>query len=78
MVRYDVPLKGGDTLNTYTLSSLEQARDVTDADHLVRNLLQTFSGTTIDIAVKRQNAMRHLRACYEWRNFRLPLRLTGL
>jgi hypothetical protein len=69
LVKFDVSLKGGDALNTYTLSPLEQAKSSNDAEALTQNLLATFSGSSIDIAVKRQNTARHLRACYEWRGF---------
>jgi hypothetical protein len=69
MVKFDVPLKGGDTLNTYTLSSLEQAKSVNDAELLTHNLLTTFSSQSIDVAVKRQNTIRHMRACYQSRGF---------
>jgi len=69
MVLFDVPLKGGDVLNTYTLSPLEQARDMEDADLLTSRLLATFRGRSIDVAVKRQNTVRHMRACFQWRGF---------
>lgn len=67
MVLFDVPLKGGDMLNTYTLSPLEQARDMNDANLLTANLLATFTSRAIDVAVKRQNTIRHMRACYQGR-----------
>jgi hypothetical protein len=78
MVKFDVPLKGGYTLNTYTLSPLEQAKDVNDAEKLTQRLLATFTGSTIDIAVKRQNTVRHLRACYELRHFQASPQLKVL
>jgi len=73
LVKFDVPLKGGDVFNTYTVSPLEQARSVADANWLAGTLLSTFSGSRMDVAVKRQNTKSHLRACYEWRNFGFPV-----
>jgi hypothetical protein len=78
LVMFDVPLKGGDTFSTYTVSPLEQARDEDDANLLTRSLLETFSSANIDVAVKRQNTVRHLRACYAWRNFNFPVELSTL
>ena len=78
LVKFDVPLKGGEVFSTYTISPLEQAADVNDANYLLRNLVQTFSTETIDVAVKRQNTLRHLRACYSWRNFQLPAELLQI
>jgi hypothetical protein len=78
MVKFDVPLKGGDTLNTFTLSPLEQASSANDAEILTSNLLATFSGQTIDVAVKRQNTIRHIRACYQWRGFAPSPQLKSL
>jgi hypothetical protein len=72
LVEFDVPLSGGDTFGTYTVSPLEQARDQADADKLTRNLLATFSSDRMDVAIKRQNTVRHMRACYSWRNFVFP------
>ena len=78
LVKFDVPLKGGDTFSTYTASPLEQARNENDANVLSQNLLATFSGTNTSIAVKRQNTERHLRACYAWRKFNFPEDLSIL
>jgi hypothetical protein len=69
MVKFDVPLKSGDTFSTLTLSPLEQAQDVNDAEEITRNLLATFSSQSIDVAVKRQNTIRHMRTCYQARGF---------
>lgn len=44
LVKFPVPLKGGDTFDTYTVSPLEQARSNVDADLLARRLIGTFSG----------------------------------
>jgi hypothetical protein len=35
----------------------------------------TFTGTSIDVAIKRQNTMRQIRACYGWRKVELPIEL---
>jgi hypothetical protein len=78
LVMFDVPLKGGDTFSTYTISPLEQARDEEDANMLTRSLLGTFSSANIDVAIKRQNTVRHLRECYAWRNFNCPVELSTL
>jgi hypothetical protein len=76
LVRCDVPLKGGDAFNTYTVSPLEQAGGESDANILTRSLLGTFLGSEVDIAVKRQNTVRHLQACYSWRKYNLPPELS--
>ena len=76
LVAFDAPLKSGDTFNTYTVSPLEQARDEADANALSKSLLGTFYGSSIDVAVKRQNTKRHLRACYAWRQYRFPDELS--
>ena len=78
LVKFDVPLKSGDSFNTYTVSPLEQAGGEDDAKMLVRTLLGTFSGSNLDVAVKLQNTVRHLRACYAWRKFALPEELSTL
>jgi hypothetical protein len=76
LVEFDVPLKGGDTFNTYTVSPLEQAWGEDDAGALARTLLATFSNSSVDVAVKRQNTLKHMRACYEWRKFNFPVELS--
>jgi hypothetical protein len=78
LVKFDVPLKGGDTFNTYTVSPLEQARGENDASVLARSLIATFSNSNVDVAVKRQNTSRHMRACYAWRKFDFPVDLSTL
>lgn len=78
LVKFDVPLKGGDTFYTYTVSPLEQARDEDDANVLTRNLLKTFSSSNMEVAVKRQNTADHMRACYGWRKFNFPEDLSTL
>lgn len=78
LVKFDVPLKGGDIFNTYTVSPLEQAQNEADANALTRSLLGTFSGPSMDVAVKRQNTTRHMRACFAWRNFSFPEDLCTL
>lgn len=72
LVTFDVPIKGSETFNTYTVSPLEQARDEADANELTKNLLATFSSSTVDVAIKRQNTERYMRACYAWRKFTFP------
>jgi hypothetical protein len=78
LVEFDVPFKNGDRFNTYTVSPLAHARDTDDANLLTRSLLGTFSGSNIDIAIKRQNTMRHIRACYASRQFDIPAELSAL
>lgn len=78
LVKFDVPLKGGDTFNTYTLSPLVQAHGPDDANLLTRTLLGTFSGRNIDVAIKRQNTARHMRACFAWRKYRVPSEVSDL
>lgn len=78
LIKFNVPLKGGDTFDTYTVSPLEQARDEADAGVQTRTLLSTFSSSTVDVAVKRQNTVKHLHACYTWRNFKFPADLSVL
>lgn len=76
LVKFGVPLKGGDSFDTYTVSPLEQARDNADANNLSLTLLSTFVGSSIDVAMKRQNTIRHLRECYTWRGFAWPRELS--
>jgi len=78
LVKFDVPIKGGDTFNTYTVSPLEQARGEEDANRQTRTLLGTFSSSSMGVAIKRQNTARHLRACYEYRNFKFPADMSAL
>lgn len=72
LVRFDVPLKGGDKLSTYTVSCLEQARGQDDADNVTQNLMELLSSPNVGVAIKRRNTERHMRACYKWRNLRFP------
>jgi hypothetical protein len=74
LVRFNVPLKGGDVFDTYTVSPLEQAASETEANWLASKLLSTFSGSSVAVAVKRQNTMDHLDACYEWRKWKSPMK----
>lgn len=76
LVKFDVPLKGGDAFNTYTVSPLEQAPTEAEAKWLAGNLLATFTDSSMGVAVKRQNTAKHLRACFEWRKFRFPSDLS--
>jgi hypothetical protein len=78
MVKFDVPLKGGNLFHTYTVSPFEQAHNQEDADGLALSLLSSMKGSRMDIAIKRQNTARHLAACYEWRNFKAPISLATL
>ncbi|CQR42279.1 hypothetical protein THICB3180067 [Thiomonas sp. CB3] len=71
-VRHSVPLKGGASFNTYTASPLVQAVDRDDANTICATLLATFKSTSLDIAVKRQNTVSHLRACSRWRKWADP------
>jgi hypothetical protein len=73
LVKFDVPLKGGDVFNTYTVSPLEQSHSKADANWLAGTLLATFTGSIMGVAVKRQNTANHLDACIAWRNHRPPL-----
>lgn len=76
LVKFNVPLKGGDTFETYTVSPLEQSWSAADADIITRALLGTFSGNSVDVAVKRQNTIRHMKSCYAWRKFPIPQMLV--
>ena len=72
LVRHPVPLKGGKSFQTYTVSPIVQARDQDDARALVGSILATFKGPNVDVAVKRQNTVEHLRSCYQWRGWPFP------
>jgi hypothetical protein len=72
MVRFQVPLKGGDSFDTYTVSPFEQCPSEHEADLLSRNLLLSMQTPNIEIATKRQNTIRHLVECYRWRKFKVP------
>jgi len=72
LVRFAVPLKGGAVFDSYTVSPIVQASDVQDAEALTAALLNTFQPPTIEVALKKQNTIKHLRACYEWRGWEFP------
>jgi len=72
LVRFEVPLKAGDSFDSYTVSPLLQARDDHDAHALTSALLDTFQPLSVDVAVKKQNTIKHLSACYEWRGWAFP------
>lgn len=76
LVKFNVPLKGGDIFNTYTVSPLEQARSEDDANAIAQNLLATYAKSNMDVAIKRQNTLRYIHACYAWRKFSLPIELS--
>jgi hypothetical protein len=71
-VKHAVPLKGGASLHTYTVSPLVQAVDENDAEVISTILLASFRGSSLDIAIKRQNTVRHLRSCFLWRKWSPP------
>lgn len=72
LVKHSVPLKGGASFYTYTLSPLVQAVDQKDAEMISMALLSTFRGSGVAIAVKRQNTIRHLQSCFLWRKWTAP------
>lgn len=78
LVRFDVPLKSGDAFESYTVSPIVQAKDVKDAEAITGALLNTFQPPSVDIAIKKQNTIKHLRTCYEWRSWRFPKDLLVL
>ena len=78
LVEFDVPLKSGDTFNTFTVSPIAKVRSADDAHALTRRLLETFSSRRMDVAIKRQNTIRHMRACYASRKFSIPAELSTL
>ncbi len=75
LVRFEVPLKAGNAFDSYTVSPIVQAKDVQDAEALTAAILNTFQQQSLDIAVKKQNTINHLRACYEWRGWSFPKHL---
>ncbi|MGH8280086.1 MAG: hypothetical protein ACRETQ_11075 [Gammaproteobacteria bacterium] len=77
-VKFDVPLKGGGTFNTYTVSPLEQTRNENDANDLAEKLIGTFCNFPVNVAIKRQNTLKHLQACYKWRNYHFSDELSVL
>ena len=72
LVRHDVPLKNGDEFHTYTVSPIVQTSDIRDAIELTLKILGTFKTTNVEISVKKQNTIKHLKACYEWRGWKFP------
>lgn len=72
LVVHEVPLKGGHALETYTVSPVVQAANEAGARLIAAALLATFSGGGIDVAVKRQNTLHHLRSCFAWRRWEWP------
>ena len=75
LVKFEVPLKKGDLFHTYTVSPIVQTDDVRDAIELTLKILGTFKSTNVEIAVKKQNTIKHLQACYEWRSWKFPSEL---
>jgi hypothetical protein len=78
LVKFSVPLKLGESFRTYTVSPLEQAGGEDDANFLANKLLDTFTGGTVEVAMKRQNTENHLRACYHKRGYRFPEGFTKI
>ena len=73
LVSTDVPLKGGDTLWSYTVSPIVQASDPADSLNIVQPSLDSFTPSeAVDVEVKRQNTAAHLHACYSWRGWKTP------
>jgi len=64
LVPYSVPMKGGDTFATSVVSPLHLAGSREKAIDLTGRILGTFSGG-LDVAIKRQNTERFLRAATE-------------
>jgi hypothetical protein len=78
LVEFEVPLKSGDTFSTFTVSPIARVRSENDAHVLTQRLLGTFSSRRMDVAIKRQNTIRHMRACYAARKFSIPAELSTL
>lgn len=72
LIRFAVPLKAGENYDTYTVSPILQAKDEEDAKAITTAILNTFRTNSLDVAVKKQNTINHLRACYEWRGWQFP------
>ena len=75
LVRFNIPLKNGDKFHSYTVSPIVQALDVQDAVALTIKILGTFNSNNVQVAVKKQNTIKHLQACYEWRGWEFPTEL---
>lgn len=75
LVRFNVPLKNGDEFQSYTVSPIVQAGDVRDAIDLTIKILGTFKSNNLEVAIKKQNTIKHLQACYAWRNWEFPTEL---
>jgi hypothetical protein len=60
LVPYGVPMKGGDTFNTFAVSPLDHRGTREEAIGMTRRILETFSGG-LDVAIKRQNTEQFLR-----------------
>lgn len=78
LVRFEVPLKGGDAFESYTVSPIVRATDIHDGEALTAAILNTFQPQSVDVAVKKQNTIKHLRACYVWRGWEFPKYLLPL
>lgn len=74
-VSFGVPMKNGDEFRSYTVSPIVQTRDEGDANGLVASLIETFDSPVVDVAIKKQNTIRHLEACYNWRGWTFPSEL---
>jgi len=59
LVPYSVPLKGGDSYQTYVVSPFDEPFSSSEAGHLHLQIQQTFQGP-LDVQVKRQNTLSFL------------------
>ena len=75
LVRFNVPLKNGGEFQSYTVSPIVQSHDVRDAKDLTIKILDTFKSNNLEVAIKKQNTIKHLQACYAWRNWEFPTEL---
>lgn len=74
LIRYDVPLKGGLSFETYAVSPFGAAKNHDECDAVRDRILSSFRGDSLDVALKRQLTRRFLAAARDaWR----PAPTTG-
>lgn len=73
LIRYDVPLKGGLSFETYAVSPFGAAKSHDECDAVRDRILSSFKGGSLDVALKRQLTQRFLAAARDaWRSAPAP------
>lgn len=65
LIRYAVPMKGGLSLDTHVVSPFSSCQVVDELEQLHDALLKSFTGDSLDVAVKRQETEKFLKFAQE-------------